>query len=655
MVTTKPFVEPLTSQPSLPPLPRGMDAWVDGLQGRFKRRSALRRELLATADRIVGCEPAWSGRGDADLQGELQRYREGFRRGRLTGAAELEAFAAVREAARRATGLHPFPVQVAGALALHRGYLAEMATGEGKSLTAAFAAVLGGWSGRPCHVVTVNDYLATRDAERFSALFRYCGLSVGAVTGGMPTPERQAGHAAGVTYTTGKELAADFLRDRLALGSRASGPRRVLEALLPPDGLTADAATVLRGLHRAIVDEADSVLVDEAVTPLIIAGQATAQEEEQVLYRWGAAAAGDLVEGAHYTLDRRRGDVQLTAAAGAIIRRLLPDAPQGASEGRLTELLEQALVAREFFERGRQYVLTEDRVTIVDEFTGRLMPQRKWRAGLHQAIEAREGVAVTPVDDTLARISFQNFFRLFRRLSGMSGTVREVAAEAWRTYRLPMVAIPTHRPCIRKQDADCILGTLSAKWEAVAGEIARRHADGRPVLVGTRTIADSQRLAALLGQRQLAANVLNGVQDKTEAQIVAEAGREGQITIATNMAGRGTDIELGQGVAARGGLHVIATELHASQRVDRQLYGRAGRQGDPGSAQAFASLEDELLQRHLPPVLVRTVQALGPHAPGVRAVFGLAQGRAQAMAFRQRVAVMRQDDWIEDALSFAGG
>jgi len=654
MVSSEPLVDPLATLPVPKPLPKGLDAWADRLQGRLKRRAALRHELLALAGRVMAREKAWADRRDAELQAELQRFREGFRRGRLPPDAVLEAFAAVREAARRAVGLHPFMVQVAGGLALHRGTLAEMATGEGKSLTAAIAAVLGGWSGRPCHVVTVNDYLAARDAQRFAPLFALCGVSVGWVTGGMPPPERKAGHAAAVTYTTGKELAADFLRDRLALGPRASAPRRVVEALLQT-GAAAGSGTVLRGLHTALVDEADSVLVDEAVTPLIIAGHAVAPAEEQELYRWGAAVAENLTEGTHYTLDRRRGDLQLTAAAHAVLRRRQPEAPAGASDGRLTELIEQAVVAREYFERGRQYVLSEDRVTIVDEFTGRLMPHRKWRAGLHQAIEAREGVPVTPVDDTLARISFQNFFRLFRRLSGMSGTLREVAAEAWQTYRLPLVTIPTHRPCIRRQDADRVFATLAAKWEAVAAEIARLHAAGRPILVGTRTIADSERLAALLAQRRLEANVLNGVQDKTEAQIVAEAGRDAQITIATNMAGRGTDIELGPGVAARGGLHVIATERHASQRVDRQLYGRAGRQGDPGSAQAFVSFEDELLRRHLPPMLRRTLQALGPRSPGARAAFALAQSRAQAMALRQRVAVMRQDDWLEDALSFARG
>lgn len=654
MVTMEPLVDPLASLVAPAPLPAGLDAWAHRLVGRIKRRAALRQQFLAASTRILEQETQWMERSEVDLKERLQRLGERFRRGRVAAELTDEAFGAVREAARRAVGLHPYGVQVAGALALHYGCLTEMATGEGKSLTAAMAAVVAGWSGKPCHVITVNDYLASRDAERFAPLFAYCGLSVGAVTGGMPAAERKARHQAAVTYTTGKELAADFLRDRLVLAKRPSRSQQVLDALMQTDETRVASAggTVLRGLHTAIVDEADSVLIDEAVTPLIIAGHSGTADKESGLYEWGARIADSLVENTHYSVDRRRGQAQLNSAAHAFIQQQLRTAPERASAARLLEIVEQGVSAQEFFERGRQYVVREDRVTIVDEFTGRLMPQRKWRAGLHQAIEAREGVPVTPVDDTLARVSFQTFFRLFRRLSGMSGTAREVAVEAWHTYCLPIVAIPTHRPCQRIQEPDRIFRTQTLKWEAVADEVVKLHAVGRPVLVGTRTIADSQRLAELLAERRLEANLLNGVQDKTEAEIIAAAGRTGQITIATNMAGRGTDIELGTGVAAMGGLHVIATERHASHRVDRQLYGRAGRQGDPGSAQAFVSLEDNLLQRHLSGAMRRMLLALGPGWVGARLAFSLAQSRAQAQAARQRQIVSKQDDWLEDALSF---
>jgi len=327
---------------------------------------------------------------------------------------------------------------------------------------------------------------------------------------------------------------------------------------------------------------------------------------------------------------------------------------------RLTDLIRQALTAREFFLKGKQYVVQDGKVVIVDEFTGRMMPMRRWRDGLHQMIEAKEGVEVSPRDQTLARLSFQRFFRSFRRLSGMTGTAREAADEFWHLYRLPVIVIPTNRPCIRRELPDRIFPDWSSKWSALVEEIVNLHAQGRPVLVGTRSIATSEELAEKLAARGLPFSLLNASRHREEAQIVSEAGQRGRITIATNMAGRGTDIKLGAGVATLGGLHVLATERHESHRIDRQLYGRAARQGDAGSAQAFVSMEDELVKRFVPGIARRQVESVVRHAraPAEKlagATFALAQFRAQRMAFRQRRSVLKYDTWLAESLSFAGG
>ena len=327
---------------------------------------------------------------------------------------------------------------------------------------------------------------------------------------------------------------------------------------------------------------------------------------------------------------------------------------------RLTDLMRQALTAREFFLKGKQYVVQDGRVVIVDEFTGRMMPMRRWRDGLHQMIEAKEGVDVSPRDQTLARLSFQRFFRSFRRLSGMTGTAKEAADEFWHIYRLPVIVIPTNRPCIRKELPDRVFPDWSRKWNALVEEIARLHEQGRPILVGTRSIATSEELAEKLTERGLPFGLLNASRHREEARIVSEAGQRAKITIATNMAGRGTDIRLGAGVAALGGLHVLATERHESHRIDRQLYGRAARQGDAGSAQAFVSMEDELVKRFVPGLARRQVESVVRHGRAraeelAGAAFAIAQFRAQRMAFRQRRSVLKYDTWLAESLSFAGG
>ena len=641
------------------PLLKGLDAAVNQWIGRFERRKKVLDDLRADAEEIDRLAAGVASLSDHVLRDRLAEYRAVFRRGgRGQEQALIPAFAAIREVAIRQIGLRPFLVQLMGALALHRGYLAEMATGEGKTLTSGLAGVVAGWSRRPCHVVTVNDYLVQRDSEWLEPIYRFCGLNVSFVTGPMSPEERRKGYHADITYVTSKEILADFLRDRLHVGAARNATRRLIRQMLSPQR-RAEEGLVMRGLHTAIIDEADSVLIDEAVTPLIISAVQRNDALREVV-RTADQMAGALQSGIHYQTDPRYREVELTAMGLEHLTEnaaLLPGFWR--SGERRVELVRQSLLAREFYLLGKQYIISEGKVVIVDEFTGRPMPQRTWRQGMHQAIEAKEKLDISDPSETIARLSFQRFFRLYYRMSGMTGTAQEAADEFWQIYGLGVLPIPTNKPCIRAQWPDRIFVTEDQKWEAIASEIAAIHATGRPLLVGTRSVAASERLAASLTVRALNFQLLNAVRLLEEARIVAEAGVLGKVTIATNMAGRGTDIKLGRGVTEIGGLHVIATERHESHRVDRQLFGRSARQGDPGSAQAFWSIEDELFRRHLPArVRSQAQKALRVNAPLAPRVskFALfwAQRNAQRQAFRQRRGVLKTDTWMDEALSFAG-
>lgn len=644
----------------VPPRPlTGLDSLVDGLIGKFKRSGAILESLKKDAAVIVAQEQEWKEMSDAVLQRRLLEVRAEFRRaGKASEKVLLSALAAIREAADRKLGLRPFPVQLMGALALHKGYLLEMATGEGKTLTAGLAAVLAGWTKRPCHIITVNDYLVQRDAEWLEPLYHFCGVRVGFVVFWMGQPERAKNYGCDVTYVTSKELLADFLRDRLSLGRMQNPTRRLIRRMLAPQSEGQDGM-VLRGLHTAIVDEADSVLIDEAVTPLIIA---TNRENESL--REAARLAQEMINvldpKTDYRSNPRYKEIDLTKAG---LKKMVEQASHlpGFWKGhdRRLELVVQALIAREFYHKDQQYIVEDNKIVIVDEFTGRPMPQRSWRGGMHQAVEAKEGLPITDPTETIARLSFQRFFRCFHKLSGMTGTAREAASEIWQIYGLPMVAIPPNLPCIRQQLPDRFFPDAKGKWQAILDDVIKLHATGRPLLVGTRSVMASEHLWRALAGRGLEAKILNATKLREEAEVIALAGDRGRITIATNMAGRGTDIKLGHGVAGIGGLHVIGTEWHESGRVDRQLFGRAARQGDPGSAQAFASAEDELLQKFLSKpakkILTETWQRSLPGKERIaKAGLKSAQKKAQSLAFKQRRDVLRSDIWLDDALSFAG-
>ncbi len=640
------------------PLPQGLDAFWDASAGWMSRKLPRQRRFLRRANRVLELEKQFSDLPDARLHEVIKRLREIFRRHRDTSEDLERAFAAVREVAARQIGDRPFLVQVAGAFALERGCVAEMATGEGKTLTATLPATVAGWRGRGCHIVTVNDYLARRDAEWMGRIYRFCGLKVAYVEQGMPPADRRAAYAADITYCTNKEVTADFLRDRLALGRCGSLSAALLDRMAGAPRPTLDSL-VQRGLDYAIVDEADSILIDEAVTPLIVSGPAPNPEQIEA-FRQAAHIAMQLDVRGDYRVDLRCHDVELTDAGKRRLRQLaagLGGLWRGAR--RAEELVTQAVTAREFYRRDHQYVIEGDKVVIVDEFTGRLMPDRQWRDGLHQAVEAKEDVEVTPPKDTCARVSFQRFFRMYRKLAGMTGTAQEAAAEFWRIYHLPVVVIPTNRPCLRQHLPDLVFTSEAAKWQRVVAEIGRVHETGRPILVGTRSVRASEHLSGLLQARGLAHQVLNAVHHREEADIVRCAGESGRITVATNMAGRGTDIRLGPGVADLGGLHVIATERNESLRIDRQLFGRCARQGDPGSAQAIVCLEDEFVSRHAGGMLAYLKTCHGQTGRDIsssltRIAFRHAQRRADRLAFRHRRNVIKTDHWLDEHLSFAG-
>lgn len=635
---------------ALPPprrLRRGLEGWLYGWQGRWRRRGAVKAEWRQLADAATAEMERCGELPEMELTQLLAERRAAIRRRQKLPSDQLAVvLGSVAEAARRHTGLKAHPNQLMGAIGLWRGALVEMGTGEGKTLTLAMAAMLRGWQGRPCHVVTANDYLARRDARGLRKFFAAGGLEVGYVVSAQETAERRAGYAADICYTTAKELLADLLRDRLVLGPWAAERRRTVGRM--QRGLVPEAATVLRGVHCVLVDEADHVLIDEAVTPLIISqpranADMTAAYEETATFTKSIAAE-------RYEIVVRRQEVEL---GNELVQQIREEwEPQAAvlknPRWRL-ELVRQALRAREFFKRDRHYLIKEGKVVIIDEGTGRPQEQRSWRQGLHQMIEASEGLKLTDPADTLASISFQRFFRQVPVLAGVSGTAIEEAAELWQVYQLPVVPLPPHRPCQRKMHRLSVTARAEERWDQVVATVRRIQATGQPVLVGTRSVAASELVSRRLDALGVPCAVLNARQLEREAQIVSNAGKEGVVTIATNLAGRGTDIRLGKGVVAKGGLMVIATELHGARRIDRQLQGRSGRQGDPGEVRSWACLEDELLRKNLPnwcrQGLVYLIEKNAPGATGcARWSLRWAQRRTGAKLAKQRRELVKQDE-----------
>ncbi|MBS0013586.1 MAG: preprotein translocase subunit SecA [Desulfobacterales bacterium] len=531
------------------------------------------KKLYPVVDAVNALESRYAAMGDADLAAQTPLLKSRYQQGEPLDDLLPDAFAVVREASRRTLGMRHFDMQILGGIVLHQGNIAEMKTGEGKTLVATLAIYLNALTGKGAHVVTVNDYLARRDAEWMGKIYRFLGMSVGNIIHGMNDQERKDGYACDITYGTNNEFGFDYLRDNMKFDK---------------------ASLVQRELHFAIVDEVDSILIDEARTPLIISGPA---EKSTHLYYQVNSIVPYLKAEEHYTVDEKAKSVTLTEAGVSRAEELLQ--VENLYDPKNIELLHhvnQALKAHALFTRDVDYIIKDNQVIIVDEFTGRLMPGRRYSEGLHQALEAKENVKIENENQTLATITFQNFFRMYDKLSGMTGTADTEAAEFKKIYDLDVVIIPTNEPMIREDHPDAIYMTKREKYDAAIEEMIELNRAGRPVLVGTVSIDVSEYLSDLLKKRGVAHNVLNAKNHEAEAEIIANAGQKGAVTISTNMAGRGTDIVLGDGVVELGGLHILGTERHESRRIDNQLRGRSGRQGDPGSSRFYLSLEDDLLR-----------------------------------------------------------
>lgn len=623
------------------------------LRNIFSGRGRLRR-LVA---RIEAAEPRLQALTDQQLHLEVPQLRQKLYADGIGDELLVVSFALIRELSVRTLGMRPYASQLTGGLILLQGMVAEMDTGEGKTLTASLPAATMALAGIPVHVISVNDYLTARDTETLLPLYRALGLQVGCVVHGQTPTERRQAYQCDITYATNKELVFDYLRDRLTLGARHDPLLLQAEYLHGRNQRSKDL--LLRGLHFAIVDEADSVLIDEARTPLIISGADGGDEERQFLQQ-ALDLAATLRETEHYILDPARRQLRITEAGKQHIAAATSSmGPLWCGLVRRESTLHQALTALHFFHRDEQYLVRDGKIQIVDEFTGRVMADRSWEQGLHQLIELKEGCELTQRRETLAKISYQRFFRRYCQLCGMTGTAREVAGELWSVYHLLTLKVPTHRPIIRRILADRVLPTQQQKWQAVVAEIDRLHRAGRPVLVGTRSVAASEHLSTLVHQAGLEHQVLNAKQDAAEAQIIRNAGITGAITIATNLAGRGTDILLAKGVSALGGLHVIATERHEAARIDRQLAGRCGRQGDPGSYQAILSLADPLLDGVRGGLLARLIRNCGCIDGTImqllaRRSISVAQKRVEKYHARIRQELFKQDQRQGSLLSFSG-
>ncbi len=531
------------------------------------------KRLRAKVDEINGFEEGLQNLSDSSLARYTDKFRDRLAAGETLDDILPEAFAVVREASRRILGMRHFDVQMMGGICLHEGKIAEMRTGEGKTLVATLPTYLNALTGKGVHIVTVNDYLAKRDSIEMGRLYNFLGLSVGLVRHDMDFPERKYAYSCDITFGTNNEFGFDYLRDNMVVDMKQM---------------------VQRELNYAIVDEVDSILVDEARTPLIISGPGTKPTETYVRM---AKAVNVLQEGVDYTVDEKAKTVAPADTAIPKIEKALGIKNMYDPENmEMSHCFMAALRAKALMKRDRDYVVKDGEIIIVDEFTGRLMQGRRYSDGLHQAIEAKEGLEVQRESQTLASITFQNYFRMYNKLSGMTGTAKTEEDEFLKIYKLPVIVIPTNRPIARIDHPDVIYKTKRAKYKAVANDVEAIHHKGQPVLIGTTSITQSEELSRILSQRNIPHNVLNAKFHEQEAEIIADAGQKSAVTIATNMAGRGTDIKLGEGVPELGGLFIVGTERHESRRIDNQLRGRAGRQGDPGESRFYLSLEDDLLR-----------------------------------------------------------
>jgi preprotein translocase subunit SecA len=658
---------PLTLEPAAPArqsMDRFGPRWVNRAKvlggGPAQRR-------LAWAALRVGPARHWErefGRlSDAEIKQKAMRLRGRARGGESLDKLLPEVFGLVCVAAQRAIGLRPFDVQLAAGAVLHRGAFAEVATGEGKTLIASLPATLNALAGKGVHVTTVNDYLARRDAEWMKPVYEMIGLSVGVLQMQMEDPLRAEAYKCDITYGMASEFGFDFLRDRLKLASAKGAASPFWGPWTAQKGQYSrplDPRIQREEHHFALVDEGDNIFIDEAKTPLIISAPTReASPAEQVVYHWANNLAKPMIRDQHYTLDEKKQKIELTEEGRQLCRWSNPPVGEHSHAlDKLYEHVERAVHAWHRFRRDQHYMVEGDKVVIIDEYTGRRMPDRHWREGLHQAVEAKEGAPIHIAADHAAQITFQRYFRLYKKLSGMSGTGYQNFLELRRVYKIWVVCVPTNMPVIRKQLPDLVFPTEDAKFDAVVEEVQRMQASGRPVLIGTRSVEKSDALSHKLHEAGIAHEVLNARFHEQEAQLVARAGEPGKVTVATNMAGRGTDIKLAAGITDKGGLSVIGTERHEARRIDRQLAGRAGRQGDPGSAQFFMSLEDELLEA-LGPERQDRLREVGRRGGGrnwqtFRRLFMKAQRKMERRHKRQRLDLMAYEKQRQEILKDIG-
>ncbi|MDB5310727.1 MAG: preprotein translocase subunit SecA [Gemmataceae bacterium] len=623
------------------------------------------RRRLAKAALLIPRIRAWEKQyvtlNDADMREVSHRLR-GKARGKYSLEKLLpEAFGLCSVAIQRTLNIRPFDVQLAAGAVMHLGGLVELATGEGKTVTASAPTFLNALVGKGVHVTTVNDYLAKRDAEWIGPVYEKLGLTVGVLQQKMEDADRAAAYKADVTYGTAAEFGFDFLRDRLKLRGGQAQAAPFWAPFLAGAAPAKMDPRVQRDLHYAIVDEADSIFIDEAKTPLIIANPTRAAEpDEQVVFVWADRVAREMRRDEHFALNLKKDKIEITDAGRHLVRYANPPVGKHAKAmDKLLEAVEKALHAYYRFARDQHYMVNkEGKIVIIDEGTGRPMPDRHWRDGLHQAVEAKEQVQINMPSDHAAQITFQNFYRLYAKLAGMSGTLLPNFWELRRVYRRWTSRVPTNKPSKREVFPDRVLPTEDAKFDAVVKKTQEMLAAGRPVLIGTRTVEASKKLSGKLTAAGVKHQVLNAEQNEREAEIVAAAGQPETVTVATNMAGRGTDIKLGPGVAENGGLHVIGTERHEAERIDRQLQGRAGRQGDPGSAQFMVSLEDQLLEG-MGTAKQDELAALG-RAGGNRdwdqyaPLFRTAQRRIERRHYKQRLDLMNYDKHRQEMLQDIG-
>ncbi|WP_442596293.1 preprotein translocase subunit SecA [Neobacillus sp. D3-1R] len=593
----------------------------------FDQNKRELKKLTKIADQVEALASETEKLTDDQLREKTEEFKKRYQNGETLDDLLVEAFAVVREGARRVLGLYPYPVQIMGGASLHDGNISEMKTGEGKTLTATMPVYLNALSGKGVHVITVNEYLASRDAREMGQLYEFLGLTVGLNLNSMTKEEKQEAYAADITYGTNNEFGFDYLRDNMILYKNQK---------------------VQRGLYFCVIDEVDSILIDEARTPLIISG--TAQKSTS-LYIQANAFVRMLKRDTDYTYDEKTKGVQLTEEGINKSERAFGiDNLFDISHVTLNHHINQALKAHASMHLDVDYVVQDGEIVIVDQFTGRLMKGRRYSEGLHQAIEAKEGLEVQNESMTMATITFQNYFRMYEKLSGMTGTAKTEEEEFRNIYNMNVIVIPTNKPVIRDDRPDLIFASMDGKFRAVCEDIAERNKKGQPVLVGTVAIETSELISNYLTKKGIRHNVLNAKNHEREAEIIAEAGHRGAVTIATNMAGRGTDIKLGEGVLELGGLAVVGTERHESRRIDNQLRGRSGRQGDPGVTQFYLSMEDELMRRFGSDNMKAMMQRLGMddtqpiQSKMVSKAVESAQKRVEGNNFDARKQLLSYDD-----------